>query len=255
VDPAAYQLAQPLSQGDEWDRVHRLLDTAEIRCLSRRNVADLCAERRDLLTVVGGNGPSDTQAIDAELSALEAAHDQTAARLAGARRELSALLDRRLSRRQQVATTRQQITGLERRHASQELQIDMLRQRKAAAGDGIDQRYALRERHDLISAAIDLIVDDAMAAAVAHPAQYLTALLGPRPDDPTGSTGWDRRARKVEAWRHHHLGLAYGQPAAGPDAPPSHQALGPPTDNPIEALARRRILDRSQSTLDIGLSR
>ena len=106
----------------------------------------------------------------------------------------------------------------------------------------------------MISAAIDLIVDDAIAAAATHPATYLTALLGARPADGDAATRWDRAARSVEAWRHHHLGLNYGQPAAGPDAPPSHQALGPIPDDPIAQLSRRRILNRAQSTLDLGVS-
>jgi hypothetical protein len=31
--------------------------------------------------------------------------------------------------------------------------------------------------------------------------------------------------------------------------------LGPISDDPIEALSRRRILDRCQSTLDLGVGR
>jgi hypothetical protein len=128
----------------------------------------------------------------------------------------------------------------------------MLRQRLGPGGDGQD---GLRERHDLISAAIDLIVDDAVTAAANHPARYLTALLGPRPSDPGHAAGWDRRVRAVEAWRHHRLGLTYGQAAAGPDASPSEQALGPIPDDPIAALTRRRILEHTRATLDLGVSR
>jgi hypothetical protein len=119
--------------------------------------------------------------------------------------------------------------------------------------DGDERRAAMRERHDLITAAIDLVVDDAMAAAAAAPAGYLTGLLGERPADPAAAGQWDRRARAVEAWRHHRLGLPYGQAAAGPEAPPSQQALGPPRADPIEEMSRRRILDRSQATLDLGV--
>jgi conjugative relaxase-like TrwC/TraI family protein len=253
VDPAAYLLAEPLSAAGEWDRVQRLLDTAETYSLSRRDLSDLCAERRDLLGLVGGHPAPDGGATAAELSAAEAGHDQTAARLAATRDSLATEASRRRPDRRLVADLGRHITGLERRHAKEALQLDMLRQR-LTGGDGAG-RAGLRERHDLISAAIDLIVDDAVAAAVAHPARYLTALLGPRPAEPADAADWDRRMRAVEAWRHHHLGLPYGQPAAGPDAPPSEQALGPIPDNPIDALGRRRILDRTQATLDLGAGR
>jgi hypothetical protein len=65
---------------------------------------------------------------------------------------------------------------------------------------------------------------------------------------------WDRRARTVEAWRYHHLGLGYNQPAAGPDAPPSEQGLGRSPSDPVASLGRRRVLERCQSTLDLGAS-
>jgi len=254
VDPAAYLLAEPLTAAGEWDRVQRLLDTAETNSLSRRNLADLCAERHDLLGLVGHHPAPDPAVTAAEMSSVQARHDQTAARLAETRRALALEVDRRRPQGQRVADLGRQITGLERRHAEETLRLDMLRQRLATGGDGTDQA-GLRERHDLISAAIDLIVDDAVAAAVAHPTRYLAALLGPRPAEPAAQVDWDRRVRRVEAWRHHHLGLTYGQPAAGPNAPPSDQALGPIPDNPIDALSRRRILDRSQNTLDLGVSR
>ena len=256
VDAAAYHLAEPLSAADEWDQVHRLLDTAEIRSLSRRDLVDLCAERRDLLLLVAGHAGGDVVSVAAELSSVQAGHDQTAARLTESRRDLAAEVDRRRPDRRRVADLRHEVAVLERRNAEQTLRLDMLRQRQSAVTDSVEERAGLRERHDLITAAIDLVVDDAVAAAVAHPPRYLTALLGNRPDGgPDVAADWDRRARSVEAWRHHHLGLGYGQPAAGPDAPPSEQALGPISDDPIEALTRRRILDRCQSTLDLGVSR
>jgi hypothetical protein len=253
VDPAAYQLGEPLSAGGEWDRVQRLLDTAETHSLSRRNLRDLSTEKAELFGLVDGNLAPDPTIASAELSAAEAGHDRSAARLADIRRALATEVDRRRPDRQRVADLRHQMGGLERRYATESLQLDMLRQRLATDRDGPDQA-GLTERHDLISAAIDLIVDDAVAAAAAHPARYLTALLGPRPTGPADADSWDSRVRSVEAWRHHHLGLTYGQAAAGADAPPSEQALGPIPDDPIAALSRRRILARSQSTLDLGVS-
>jgi hypothetical protein len=248
VDPAAYNLAEPETAAGEWDRVQHLLDTAETHSLSRRNLRDLCTEKHDLFDLIAGNLSRHAATTTAELSSAQSAHDQTAARLAQARWSLTEVNNRRRPDRHQVAGLRHQVGGLERQHAQESLQIDMLRRRLGPGGDGQD---GLRERHDLISAAIDLIVDD----AVNHPARYLTALLGPRPSDPGNAPGWDRQARAVEAWRHHHLGLTYGQAAADPDASPSEQALGPIPDDPIAALSRRRILEHTRTTLDLGVSR
>jgi AAA domain len=255
VDPSAYHLAEPLTAAGEWNRVRRLLDTAEIRALSRRDLGDLCAERRDLLGLVGDHTSPTEEPTAAGLSSGQAGVDQTAAARDEIRRTLATEVDRRRPDRVRVADLKRQLSGLERRHAEESLRLDMLCQRRSAATASVDQRAGLRERHDLLSAAIDLIVDDAVATAVAQPARYLTALLGPRPTGPDAAADWDRRVRAVEAWRHHHLGLVYGQTAAGPHAPPSEQALGPTSDDPIEALGRRRILDRSQTTLDLGVSR
>jgi conjugative relaxase-like TrwC/TraI family protein len=252
IDPAAYHLAEPESAAGEWDSVKRLLDTAETHCLSRRELRDLCTEKRDLSELVAGNLSRHAATTTAELSAAQAAHDQTSARLAQARRSLTVASNRRRPDRQHVADLRHQIGGLERQHAQESLQLDMLHQRLST---GCDSQDGLRERHDLISAAIGLIVDDAVTAAAVRPARYLTALLGPRPAEPAAAAGWDRRVRTVEAWRHHHLGLGYGQPAAGPDASPSEQALGPNPDDPFDAIARRRILERTQGTLDLGVGR
>jgi hypothetical protein len=253
VDPSAYHLAEPLSSAGEWDRVQRLLDTAEIRTLSRRNLGDLCAERRDLLRLVGDHATPTMEPTAAELSSAQTGLDQTAARRDEIRQTVAAEVDRRRPDRARVADLKRQLSGLERRHAEESLRLDMLRKRRSAATGSVE-RAGLRERDDLLSAAIDLIVDDAVASAIAQPARYLTALLGPRPTG-AGAADWDRPVRAVEAWRHHHLGLHYGQAAAGPHAPPSEQALGPVSDDSIEALGRRRILDRCQTTLDLGISR
>jgi hypothetical protein len=88
---------------------------------------------------------------------------------------------------------------------------------------------------------------------MAHPALYIAGLFGPRPVEPGAVADWDRRARTVEAWRHHHLG--HGQPAARLDATPSEQAFGSIPDDAIDALTRRQVVELCQSTLDLGLSR
>jgi hypothetical protein len=98
-------------------------------------------------------------------------------------------------------------------------------------------------------------VDDAVAAAANHPARYLTVLLGPDPPDPGNAPGWDGQVSAVEASRHHHLGLTYGQPTAGPDASPSEQALGPISDDPSPPSAGGASSTTPKPTLDLGVSR
>jgi hypothetical protein len=134
VDPAAYQLAEPLTAWGEWDRVHRLLDTAEILGLSRRNLRDLCAERRDLLLLLHvGHPHSDPESTAADLSTAQAGHGHIAARLAETRQALAAESNRWRPDRHRVGALRGQESELMRRHAEESLRIDLLRQRHARA--------------------------------------------------------------------------------------------------------------------------
>ncbi|MDQ1427981.1 MAG: hypothetical protein QOK39_1457, partial [Acidimicrobiaceae bacterium] len=195
VDPAAYHLAAPLGGADEWDQVQRLLDTAETLVLSRRPVADLAGELHDLLALVGGHQPpTATAAVD--LAAAQSRLDGTQSRLDETRQAIAEETARRRPDRDRLAQLRQQAGRLDHRHAEQSLEVAMLRERQPAPSAGAEGRAAMRERHDLVSAALDLIVDDAGTAAAAHPADYLTLLLGPRPDEPDRSDDWDRRARQ-----------------------------------------------------------
>jgi hypothetical protein len=115
------------------------------------------------------------------------------------------------------------------------------------------QQTDIRDRHRLLTTALDLQVDRAVAQVASRPAGYLVALLGNRPANATAATEWDQQARLIEAWRHHRLGLAYGRAAAQASRPPSEQALGPePRDDVTAALQRRRLLDHAQTTLDLG---
>jgi hypothetical protein len=55
----------------------------------------------------------------------------------------------------------------------------------------------------------------------------------------------------VEHYRHHALGLPYGQPAAPSTAPASEQALGPAPSDLIERTRYERVRN-PQPTLELG---
>ncbi len=112
---------------------------------------------------------------------------------------------------------------------------------------------AVRDRHHLLVKALDLQVDRAVAQLASRTAGYLVALLGSRPVSAVAAAEWDRRARVIESWRHHRLGVPYGRAAADANRPPSEQALGPERRDDLTAtLQRRRLLDHAQATLDLG---
>ena len=157
--------------------------------------------------------------------------------------------------RSAVTRLRNTVEMCERRQAGQAENLSLFTDRLQAASGVADAQRPLRERHDVLTAALDLLVDHAAAKAATEPAAYLTDLLGPRPVDPDQAEDWDRRARQVETWRHHTLGLAYGQPGAPTSATPSERALGRIPADPGLAAFRARLLDHCQATLDLGVSR
>ena len=87
-----------------------------------------------------------------------------------------------------------------------------------------------------LDAALDRQTSHALLRAQAEPPGYLVALLGPRP---TGqhTTAWDDAARRVELYRHHHVGLPHGTPAIPGDADPARAALGNRPPDPRAAAA------------------
>jgi conjugative relaxase-like TrwC/TraI family protein len=253
LDPAGHRLPAPHTPAEEWDHAAALLATAEAHHLSRRPVASLAAERQELTQVLAGNVDSHTaDRLTADLAAARAALDDVTDRRDLARRDLDTETSRRRPNRARRAELRLAADTWERRAAEHADTVDALTQRlRAAAGDTGAHR-ALRDHHHAITLALDLLVDDAMRTAVSRPADYLVGFLGTRPPDPDRAEEWDRRARQVESWRHHTLGLPYGQPAAGPDAPPSEQALGRTPADPTAAIGRRQLVEHSQATLDLG---
>jgi len=256
IDPAGHWLPPPLTAAAEWDHLAGLLVAAEANRLSRRPVRVLAAERRELAALLTGAPlPPDTLRLRADVDAVQADYDEAAAETAAVRHNLAAEMARRRPDPSAVARLRNAVETFERRQAGHAENLSLFTDRLQAATGAADARRPLRERHDVLTAALDLLVDHAAAEAATEPAAYLADLLGPRPVDREQADDWDRRARQVETWRHHSLGLAYGQPGAPAGAPPSERALGPIPADPGLAALRARLLDHCQATLDLGVSR
>ena len=256
LDGAGYQLPPPLTAAVEWDHVSRLLVTAEANHLSSHQpVAALAAERRELAELLSGATPTTAlHRLAANVTAAHAVHDQVAARTASARHGHDAERAKRRPDRARLAKLRTTLETWERRQADHAHNLSAVRDRLRAASGEADMQQPLRERHDTVTLALDLLVDHASTQAATQPASYLTDLLGDRPADPEPAAHWDRRARQVEAWRHHTLGVPYGQPAADRTAPPSERALGPVPEDPTLAVLRARLIDHCQVTFDLGAS-
>jgi hypothetical protein len=103
-------------------------------------------------------------------------------------------------------------------------------QRETEPDERAPSHSAGRERLAFLEAALNRQTTDALLQAKAEPANYLTALLGPRPGVGLAAHGWDEAASRVEHYRHHILGLPYGTPAHPDSANPTLHALG---DRPI----------------------
>lgn len=112
---------------------------------------------------------------------------------------------------------------------------------------------AIHERRHLLDEALSQQIDRAAMQLAQEPAAYLTALLGERPQHPAAAGQWQRHAIAVEHYRHHHLGLPYGEPAAPAGEPASIVALGHrPADPEPQALYDRLL--HAQRTFDIAAS-
>jgi len=95
----------------------------------------------------------------------------------------------------------------------------------------------------LIESALDRQVAHAIFRAAIDPAEYLTALLGARPNEEPHAAGWDSRAENVENFRHRELGLSYGIPAGEcSETDPLRRAVGDIRTNPVIASGYDQIL-------------
>ena len=84
---------------------------------------------------------------------------------------------------------------------------------------------------------------------VQRPASYLTEILGKRLRGDTEGRGWDKAARSIETYRHHHLGISPEHGSRPGDG--IHKAIGePPTNHTL----RLRFWKQTQRHVDEHLS-
>ncbi|OHV54476.1 hypothetical protein [Pseudofrankia sp. BMG5.36] len=108
---------------------------------------------------------------------------------------------------------------------------------------------AAAARRTRLDAALDRQTTRAFLDATAKPADYLTALLGPRPTTGSAVTAWDEAAHRVEHYRHHTLGLPYGTPATADNSDPVRRALG---DRPADPTAAHVYDQACQPDFDVN---
>ena len=254
IDAVGYRLPPPLTAASEWDRAGRLLVTAEANHLSWHAVADLAAERAELARVVSGevSDAAETDRLRADMGAAQAECDRVASQAAAARARFDNEARRRRPDRARLEQLRAQVDTWEQRQGEHDHHRVVLAERLRGVRGEADAGDPLRERHGVLTRALDLLVDRAVAAAADQPPPYLVDLLGERPQEGDAAHAWDARARQVETWRHHTMGVAYGVAAAGRAVAPSERALGPVPDDPTLASLRARLLDHCQATLDLA---
>ena len=225
-----------------YDTVAAALAHADRELATTRPTAELAHERRHLARTLAA-GPAPVHHDDA-LSSAAVAHERLAqARGAHehARDRLAALERGRRRNRQGVEFARRSLVQAERNLAAAALAAQQADERAAAVGADVEAQAPVRERLALVDHALAAQV----AVAVARPAPYLEAALGPRPAD-GGSERWDRAAERIESYRHRELGLS---PADGalPHDDPLGRAIGA---RPDEDYMAARAWDEAAHTLD-----
>ncbi len=207
VDGAVWALGDPpRTQGalEAYMSVARALNEAERSMLHHRPLRDLATDHRQLgRTMAGAPSPgAHTDASTALLVAREqfdaasGQRDQLAARL----KDLSGSKLRRKNP-QGLELLRRDLARAEQRVANAELVV----QRALATLGAVERRQPELDQQRQRLVLLAEILDAKVEAAVARPAPYLVAVIGP-PDDPQASSHWRVQAVEIEKFRHHHLG-------------------------------------------------
>ncbi|GAC1373524.1 MAG: hypothetical protein NVSMB4_00090 [Acidimicrobiales bacterium] len=253
IDPAGYRLPEPLVAAAEWDRGAELLHQAEVHHLATQSVAQLSEERRQVRQILTGSAEgSQVENLRRDIAVARSQLDDLGQRSDHARHQLPVGLHTSRPDRGCVAELEAEVQRWPQPHADQRTRVDALERELDLAEGRATDKASLRERHELLTHALDLRVDQAVTDTVTRAPTYLVDFLGDRPDNPAQAFDWDRRARNVETWRHHTLGLTPSRPAAPPTSPPSDRALGPAPEDATIAAQRARLITDSQATLDFG---
>jgi len=230
----------PTANATHYEATAEALRKAEVARLAQRTPNDLAVERRALgRTLAVGLTPD--------------RHDQAAARVATARRQV----DEAESERQRLARRVDELEapGWHRNRHAVELARRSLRsaeQRRAVAVAGVQRaevelgscerelpaQQLVQERLSVVEAALDRQV----ATAVAAPAAYLLSVLGDAPDPAEERGWWHEAAERIESYRHQALGRS---PADGRvvDQVGLEGAIGPRPDDYLDALTWDHVAD------------
>ncbi|WP_239309772.1 MobF family relaxase, partial [Frankia sp. Cj3] len=267
VHPAAYQLRPPRTARQDWARVTQLLDAAVTTRLSHLPTSTLLTERNRLAEILAATSTTDAATTDAARETRRRVADRaraTASRLAiavqaldDAEQHLRRTESDRRSRGQTAAlhAARKRLDQLRRTHAEAEQALEDTQTEHDAVGLSaptlVEAQATVASRLRRVGAAQARQIDQAVVRLVAEPAHYLTDLLG-RPPRHLGDDAdtWLRRARDIEDYRHHVLGLPYGAPAAPVDSSPRARAVGPAPADPSQ---RRRYEEIIQDPSSLGL--
>ncbi len=243
--------ARELELPDE-ARVAGSVRDAEISFLARRPTAQLANEALELAIELVAPGSQmrqpERQLLDAlaradyALAEARSAEDEARTRFGDVQSAHTASSHERV----------QHLESARCRTAAAEVHRERLGQRASQLdGDAPAQRLALRERVDLLDAAIERQVEVALATSQIVPPRYIAQLLGARA---TGeqAANWDHRVRQVEQYRHRH-GYGPNDDAAPLGSPSIEQALGPPPMDPVEHIAWRATAEMVTASHGVSL--
>lgn len=255
ITATAFELPPAMAPTDEWEHVRLLLKAAETHHLAEASTGDLAAEHHELTQFLalapddrGRSASHHRQARERRRALTLVAVEQ----VQSAQRDLEIARSSRQQHKRERGAAEHALERARQHLADRQHAEDLAAVwENALTADASSALEELRTRLGLVDAALARQIDHAALALRQHPASYLTGFLGYRPTDPQGAARWNQRAITIEHYRHHVLGLPYGQPAAPAGAPASEQALGTrPTDPTALALYER--VRSAQQTLDLG---
>jgi hypothetical protein len=215
---------------------------AEQAELRRHSPAELAAERMALRRALAVRpGDEARQVATVARDQTRAACDQATTLREEAARVLDSAEHPRLRRprAQRVEAARQHLAEADAALGQAVEQLRLATERLAAVQpDAVaEARVPLIQRLEHVNDAIAAHVEE----AIASPAPYLYAALGPRSDNPTQRSRWEKAARGLETWRHAELGLG---PVDGPlDDEGLSAAIGPAPGDETAALRRQMAID------------
>ncbi len=207
--------AGPAAAVESYQGAAQRLQRREALHTAARPTAALAEERRQLLETLG-TGPDDGRErlrLEGQEALARRKMREQQAKLRHAQAEVESLgRPRRRSRNgQALERARREVESDKRSVAVATRDLEEVRERLSAFESSATDRAPARMRLATVEAALAHQVD----AAVSTPQPYLSATLGPRPEEEPASTSWKRSALLLERYRHHELGLSPTDGALG----------------------------------------